>query len=93
MGALETGGAPVAVSGSDLVSGITLIRFDDLRKGLETVMPNRRFLLTVAVVLTAGWLLGQGTQAALVAAQSIPDDLCWRPGLARNIGIAEMPCP
>jgi hypothetical protein len=21
-----------------------------------------------------------------------PSDLCWRPGLARNIGIAEMPC-
>jgi hypothetical protein len=54
-------------------------------------MLNRRFLFTVAVVLAAGWLLGQATQAALVAAMS-PDDLCWRPGISRNIGIAEMPC-
>jgi len=56
-------------------------------------MTKRRFrlLFTVATVLTVGCLLGQATPAVMVSPSV--SDLCWHPGLARNIGIAETPCP
>ena len=50
-----------------------------------------RFLFTVAVILLSGWIAGQAAPAVLVA-PLMPDDLCWRPGISRNIGIAELPC-
>jgi hypothetical protein len=56
-----------------------------------TVMSRYRVLFTVAVVLLVGLMLGQATPA--IVASSVPDDLCWHPGMSRNIGIAETPCP
>jgi hypothetical protein len=55
-------------------------------------MPKRRFWFAAAAVLMAGWLAGQATQAMMAAMRPAPD-LCWHPGMTRNIGIAEQPCP
>ena len=69
--------------------------FDERRAYIlaQQCLRMRRFLLlTVAVVALAGWIAGQAAPAVMVA-PLMPDDLCWRPGSARNIGIAETPCP
>jgi hypothetical protein len=55
-------------------------------------MSKRRFMITAAAVLVAGFLAGQATQA-VIAALRAPPPFCWHPGVSRNIGIAEMPCP
>jgi hypothetical protein len=53
---------------------------------------SRRFWLIAGAVMVVGYLLGWATQAALLASLPEPDS-CWRPGMARNIGIAEPACP
>jgi hypothetical protein len=62
----------------------------------EAAMPKLRFAIAALAALFAGYLGGVISRPApLVATLSalpVPD-LCWRPGLARNIGIAETPCP
>jgi hypothetical protein len=60
----------------------------------DDMMPirSRRFWLTAGAVMVAGYLLGWATQAAILASLPQPES-CWRPGMARNIGIAELACP
>jgi hypothetical protein len=56
-------------------------------------MLKRHFLIAAAaVVVAAGLLAGLATHAVIAALRAPPPD-CWHPGLSRNIGIAEMPCP
>ncbi len=59
-------------------------------------MPKLRFVITALAALFAGYLDGSISRSAppLTTLSALPVlDLCWRPGLARNIGIAETPCP
>jgi hypothetical protein len=64
-------------------------------------MPKHRFVITALAALLAGYLGGAISRPVPLAAEpSMPSklpqvspDLCWHPGLERNIGIAEMPCP
>jgi hypothetical protein len=58
----------------------------------EAAMLKRRFLIAAAAVLAAGFVAGLATQAVVAALRAAPP-LCWHPGVSRNIGIAEMPCP
>ena len=53
---------------------------------------SRRFWFAAGAVIVAGYLLGWATQAAILASLPGPES-CWRPGMARNIGIAEPACP
>ena len=53
---------------------------------------SRRFWFTAGAIVVAGYLLGWATQAAILASLPEPES-CWRPGMARNIGIAEQACP
>ncbi len=55
-------------------------------------MRKRRFLIAAAVIAAAGLFAGLATHAVVAALRAPPPD-CWHPGLSRNIGIAEMPCP
>jgi hypothetical protein len=73
-----------ADGGKSPAAAITWIR--------EAAMLKRRFLITAAAVLAAGFLATLATQA-VIAALSAPPPFCWHPGVSRNIGIAEMPCP
>ena len=81
-------------------------QFDDVlpafgyaRENREAIMPNFRFVITALAALFSGWLVGAISRPAPLVATPSPLsalpvlDLCWRPGLARNIGIAETPCP
>jgi hypothetical protein len=69
------------------------------RGNREAAMPKLRFWITALTALFAGYLGGAISRPALLVATPSPLsalpvlDLCWRPGLARNIGIAETPCP
>jgi hypothetical protein len=59
-------------------------------------MPKRRFYIIALSVFTVGWFVGAISRPAPPVATSLAAvDLstCWHPGVSRNIGIAETPCP
>jgi len=59
----------------------------------EAAMPKLRFWITALAVIFAGLIVGvMSLPASWVSTAQWGPQSCWRPGLARNIGIAEQGC-